>query len=135
MFISDVSPMNVTLYIHQCHVADEYVVKFVSIDEYIRLTDEYMGSRGHAPRLTRDLYNHRLTDEYSIFTTAFFVCLPRREPPKQKEYTRMIHNSKTFKFTAIESKTISSITQDNCLTTQDNFKYKCLIVGAVEVVG
>jgi hypothetical protein len=75
MFISDVSPTNVTLYIHQWHVADEYVVKFVSIDEYIGLTDEYMGSRGHAPRLTRDFYNHRLTDEYSIFNYCLF-CLP-----------------------------------------------------------
>jgi hypothetical protein len=33
IFIDDVSPMNITRYIHQFHIIDEYVVIFVSTDE------------------------------------------------------------------------------------------------------
>jgi hypothetical protein len=33
IFIGDVSPMNITAYIHRWHVIDEYIVTFIGIDE------------------------------------------------------------------------------------------------------
>jgi hypothetical protein len=33
IFVGDVSPMNVTGYIHRLHVTDEYIVPFVGTDE------------------------------------------------------------------------------------------------------
>jgi hypothetical protein len=37
IFISDMSPMNITPYIHQCHITNGYIVKFVGTNEYLGL--------------------------------------------------------------------------------------------------
>jgi hypothetical protein len=33
IFIGDVSPTNITSYIHRCYITDQYIIKFIGTDE------------------------------------------------------------------------------------------------------